>query len=102
MCSTTWGDRLAIFAGGSPHRMEPKSKHVDVYDTITNTWALLNMTIGRDLLACASAGKYTLFAGGSAPQVNQSETDEVDIWNHETGEWTTAKLSQPRKNPTTS
>lgn len=57
------------------------------------------MSIGRDLLACASVGDFTIFAGGSAPQVNQSETDEVDIWNHRTGAWTQGKLSQKRKKP---
>jgi len=63
---------------------------------ITHSFITRQMTIGRDLLACASQGDYTLFAGGSAPQVNQSETAEVDIWNHVTGAWTTGKLSQPR------
>jgi len=40
-----------------------------------------------------------IFAGGSAPQANQSETAVVDLWNHVTGEWTRAELSQPRKKP---
>lgn len=57
------------------------------------------MSIGRDLLGCGSLGDYTIFAGGSAPQVNQSETAEVDIWNHRTGKWSTAQLSVPRKKP---
>eukprot|EP00041_Stephanoeca_diplocostata_P029253 m.858893 g.858893 ORF g.858893 m.858893 type:complete len:387 (-) comp23525_c0_seq9:1988-3148(-) len=95
---TSW-QHLAIFAGGGPHRDMPKSKAVDVWNSITNTWTFHNMTIGRDLLAAVSCGKYTLFAGGSAPQVNQSETMEVDVWDHSTDTWTQAKLSQARKKP---
>lgn len=57
------------------------------------------MSIGRDLLAAASCGDYTIFAGGSAPGINQSETAEVDVWHHPTNVWTKAKLSQPRKKP---
>merc|ERR1712232_1434725 len=68
-------------------------------DSRADTWSTYNMSIGRDELACASLGDFTIFAGGSAPQVNQSETDEVDIWNHRTGAWTKAKLSQKRKKP---
>lgn len=98
MCSTSW-KHLAIFAGGTVKRGEPKSRLVNVWDSTTDTWSTYNMSIGRDLLACASVGDVTIFAGGSAPQVNQSETDEVDIWNHKTGVWSKAKLSQKRKKP---
>ena len=56
-------------------------------------------SIGRDLLACATVGELTLFAGGSAPQANQSETAIVDIWDHSTDSWSTTRLSQPRKKP---
>jgi hypothetical protein len=98
MCATTW-KHLAIFAGGTDERGQPKSKVVDVWDSTTDTWTAHSLSIGRDLLACASAGDYTLFAGGSAPQVNQSETDSVELMNHVTGEWTRARLSQPRKKP---
>ena len=62
-------------------------------------WTHRRMSIGRDLLACCSCGDYTIFAGGSAPDVNQSETDEVDVWHHPTDVFTKAKLSQPRKKP---
>jgi len=51
------------------------------------------------LLACASAGDVTIFAGGSAPQANQSETASVEIWNHVTNQWSNGTLSQPRKKP---
>eukprot|EP00911_Craspedida_sp_UC1_P000877 UC1_evm1s666 len=97
-CATTYRD-LAIFAGGTAMRGAPKSSNVDVYNATSGTWSLKHMSIGRDLLGCASAGPYTVFAGGSAPQVNQSETAEVDVWNHVTGVWTRARLSQPRKKP---
>ena len=98
MCTTSW-NHLAIFAGGSTARGHPKSTFVDIWDSSTNAWSVMNLRIGRDLLACASAGDITLFAGGSAPQVNQSETDSVEIYNHITKLWTTATLSLPRKKP---
>lgn len=98
IAGTSWR-HLAIFAGGTAERGQPKSDSVDVWNSLTNKWSLEHMSIGRDLLAIASAGNCTIFAGGSAPQVNQSETDVVDIWNHATGEWKTAKLSQKRKKP---
>ena len=98
MCSTTW-KHLAIFAGGTADRGQPKSNVVDVWDSTSREWSVHNLKIGRDLLACASAGNYTVFAGGSAPQANQSETASVEIWNHHTGEWTHHTLSQPRKKP---
>lgn len=98
LCSTTW-NHLAIFAGGTADRGQPKSDVVDIWDSTTHEWSTRNLKIGRDLLACASAGNFTIFAGGSAPQVNQSETASVELWNHQTGEWTHATLSQPRKKP---
>jgi hypothetical protein len=100
MCPTSW-KHLAIFAGGSTGRHQPKSDHVDVYDTNTGKWSLHHLKMGRDLLACSSAGDYTIFAGGSAPQANQSETANVEAWNHVTGEWTILPqgLSQSRKKP---
>ena len=100
MCSTSWRHK-AIFAGGTAGRGLPKSRSVDIYDTITGTWTLHNLTVGRDLLGCGSAGNYTVFAGGSAPQANQSETASVELLNHVTGEWSFLPegLSQPRKKP---
>jgi hypothetical protein len=90
---------MAIFAGGTVERGQPKSKSIDVWNSQTNTWSLEQMSIGRDLLGVGSNGDFTIFAGGSAPQVNQSETAVVDIWNHKTNKWTVSKLSQPRKKP---
>jgi len=98
IATTSW-KHLAIFAGGTANRGQPKSSAVDVWDSTTGKWQLLHMSIGRDLLGCGSSGNFTLFAGGSAPQVNQSETDVVDIWDHSTDKWTVAHLSQKRKKP---
>jgi hypothetical protein len=94
MCSTSW-KHMAIFAGGTAARGLPKSNLVDMYNTVNKTWAVHKMRTGRDLLACASVGDYTLFAGGSDPH----ETASVEIFNHVLSQWSYANLSVARKKP---
>jgi hypothetical protein len=55
----------------------------------------------RKKLAAATAGKYVLFAGGyTSGEKNTTKRgycDDVDIYDSETGVWTTSRISQPRQ-----
>jgi hypothetical protein len=62
----------------------------------------MHLSIGRELLGCATASDYnvSLFAGGKQPHSipgTPSETDIVDILNHTTQTWSVSHLSVPRK-----
>ena len=97
VCATSW-QHLAMFAGGTAEPGAPKSDIVDVWNSETDTWSVMHLKQGRDLLACASVGQVTLFAGGSVKIPGQPDTtDSVEIWHHNTQTWTHATLSEPRK-----
>ena len=51
---------------------------------------------GRELLGCASAGNVTVFAGGKPPHPPApfGETDEVDVWHHDTQTWSNVRTNR--------
>ncbi|MBK8923190.1 MAG: T9SS type A sorting domain-containing protein [Saprospirales bacterium] len=67
---------------------------VDVYDTGSGTWSVLNLSKARGSMGVAVADDLVFFAGGQTSV--SAVTDQVDIYNNTTGTWSTAKLSEPR------
>ena len=95
---------------------------VDVYNSATGTWSTARLSLGRDRIAATSVGNVVVFAGGYVQGTSlylwqgmilaafahcfliQSAADSfssvtaVDIFNSATGTWSTAQLSQARRN----
>merc|ERR1719329_896573 len=100
-CATKYGSSV-IFAGGHNNDGSYVGT-VDVLDRngdgTVRVSRTLELPLGRELLGCASALDVTVFAGGKPPHppAPYGETDEVDIWNHTTDEWSTKRLSVERK-----
>jgi hypothetical protein len=87
-----------LFAGGN-NNDHPSSDVVDIYDAATNTMlAPTQLSIPRNWPAATAVGKYALIAGGGhfVNPTTVEWSDVVDIWNSETGEWSTSSLSLPR------
>ena len=71
-------------------------------------WSAASLSAGpgslianRSAIAATSVGNKALFAGGSfwtSDGRGPYQTDQVDIYDNITSQWTTAKLSQPRTN----
>jgi kelch-like protein 20 len=70
---------------------------VDIYDTETDTWTSLKLSVPRGGLTGLVMGKYAVFAGGGANYVLSMISDRVDILDTETLTWDTASLSMPRE-----
>ena len=63
------------------------------------TWSAAQLSEARFGLAAASAGNFAVFAGGTMPLGTlfiPVMSDAVDLYNNETGVWSTAQLSVAR------
>ena len=97
----------ALFGGGW---IGNGSNVVDIFSTATASWSTAALSQARGSLAATSVGKYALFAGGYYYTLYSNGyiyCDNVDIFNSDTGQWSTAHLSQraatwrPRRSATT-
>lgn len=88
-----------LFAGGAdlqnnmPLECVP-SDVVDIYDVVSGTWSIANLSQARFAMASAVSGDKVFFAGGHIASGEMS--DRVDIYDNLTGIWSTATLSVPR------
>lgn len=88
-----------IVAGGMNLDNTPSSQ-VDIYDLSTGTWAMASLSLPRAFLnnAASMCGK-AFFAGGGNFNLNAgawtTATNQVDIYDSATGEWTTDYLIHP-------
>src|SRR3954469_20084144 len=61
-------------------------------------WTTLHLSQARQRPAVATIGQRVVFAGGSiGPALPFQPSDAVDIYDDETGTWSTAQLSEPRQ-----
>lgn len=94
----------AFVAGGysyaSPYNIA-EYNGVDIYDAVTTQWTTSTLSMGRTGHAAVGTNNSAFFAGGISDVnvfnlANSTVTDRVDIYNTNTGQWTTAQLSQAR------
>lgn len=88
-----------LFAGGYLDGNNKVSARVDIYNTQTGQWTIDSLSLARGLLSAGAVGNKIVFAGGVA--INNSNgqgynSNRVDIYDVQTGQWTQATLSQPR------
>lgn len=95
---TAVGDQVFI-AGGLNFDNTPTDR-VDIFDLTTNEWSIANLSTPRCFLnnAATACGK-AFFAGGGSFDLNtliwwpSPSSNQVDIFDPETGVWTTDQLS---------
>jgi hypothetical protein len=107
LAATTVGN-LAIFAGGYIKSNDVLTcvDTVDIYNVETQQWSTHKLSQVRSGLAATTVGNLAIFAGGSDWTSNLADVetqpsqhrffDTVDIYNVETQQWSTHKLSQAR------
>jgi len=101
LAAATSVNELAFFAGGQTPN-GTKSAVVDVFNSTSQSWSVAHLSVGRSMLAATAVGPFAMFGGGEVREHegNTSKSDDVavvDVFNYETGVWTTAKLCMPRK-----
>ncbi len=85
---------LIFFAGGFDWDFSYNT--VDIYKTVSQEWAVAQLSVDRFSLAAVSYGSKVLFAGGvKYPGLTYKSV--VDIYDTLTEEWTTSNLSQARE-----
>jgi len=91
----------ALFAGGYYHDGQRQyTDLVDIYNGEAGTWSTARLSQGRCYLVGVSCGSKAFFAGGIrevAPD-EYEYSDVVDIYDAESGSWSTASLSYGRSN----
>ena len=99
--ATAAGD-LLIFAGGR-NADKGDFAHVDMYNIVTEKWTSAMLSAGRHGIAAVSVGTLALFAGGGTSykcqqscNIDDVQSDVVDIFDSATSSWSIASLSEAR------
>lgn len=83
-----------FFAGGANMLNGTMYYEVDIWDTVTKTWSIDELTIPRVFLSAVTNGEKVLFAGGN--NLQGSSYDVVEIYDMNTDLWEITSLSQSR------
>ncbi len=90
----------ALFAGGYYYPfLSREVDQVDIYDGVTNQWTTAKLATSRQAITAITVGNLAFFAGGKNVPISVYSTssyDGVDIYNADTDQWTSARLSRSR------
>jgi hypothetical protein len=91
------GSKL-FFVGGKIGLGPPTSANVtsriDIYNTVSNSWSITELSIARYGIGIVASGNKVFFAGGQLG--DGSLSTRVDIFDLVSNTWTIAELSVPR------
>ena len=98
--AATAGNKI-YFGGGCPLNgglQETPSSRVDVYDAITNTWSITELSEARTSLTAASVGNKIMFAGGWGAwgSSNSGFSKKIDSYLDVINQWSIDSLSEAR------
>ena len=102
MAVASVGNKI-VFAGaslsevnGSPTLVSGSSR-VDIYDIVTQTWSIAELSESRQLIAAVATGNKIFFAGGRRGDgADNTYFSNVDIYDVSTNTWSVSFLSEPR------
>ena len=89
---------MVFFAGGNNYHATNwhSFADIDVYNKDDDEWTIENLSVPRSHMGTAALGNKVFFAGGVKYE-SSIYYDTIDIYDTETGEWTTGgNLSVPR------
>jgi len=92
-------DSLLFIAGGQNPQTGAYYKLVEIYDVKNDVWKpSQNLSVARTGIAAVRVGSELWFAGGNIQTSATDFTfyDVIDVYNLQTGSWTTRHLSTPR------
>lgn len=90
---------LIFFAGGLDINSGIESNVVEIYDTQTGDWDYAALSVPRATVMAIGLEDKVLFAGGATAGPlfsNPIGSNVVDIYDLNTGEWSTTTLSEPK------
>lgn len=90
---------LIFFAGGLDINSGIESNVVEIYDTQTGNWDYAELSVPRATVMAIGLEDKVLFAGGATAGPffsNPVGSNVIDIYDLNTGEWSTATLSEPK------
>ena len=95
--TATVGNKV-FFAGGcsnTPFEWSGVSNKIDIYDLSTNTWSVKVLNETKIGFTATTAGSKIYFAGGwnLNPDVQNSTSANIDIYDDVTGTWSTSTLN---------
>jgi K319-like protein/Kelch motif protein len=88
-----------VFAGGSSSQEPYGSARVDIYDIITKTWTIAQLSVPRYGITAVVVGNKILFAGGESGELGDALYgfhSEVDIYDAATDSWSVSSMSEPQ------
>jgi hypothetical protein len=88
-----------VFAGGSSSQEPYGSARVDIYDIITKTWTVAQLSVPRYGITAVVVGNKILFAGGESGELGDALYgfhSEVDIYDAATDSWSVSSMSEPQ------
>ena len=95
--AATTGNKV-FFAGGCsnyPFYWSAVTNKIDIYDLSTNTWSVKILSETKIGFTATMAGSKIYFAGGwnLNPNVSNSTSANIDIYDDATGTWSTSTLN---------
>jgi hypothetical protein len=90
-----------VFAGGSSSLEPYGSARVDIYDIITKTWTIAQLSGPRYGITAVVVGNKILFAGGESGELGDALYQfhsEVDIYDAATDSWSVSYMSEAQHN----
>jgi hypothetical protein len=88
-----------VFAGGSSLQESYGSARVDIYDIITKTWTIAQLSVPRYGITAVVVGNKILFAGGESGELGDALYQfhsEVDIYDAAANSWSVSSMSEPQ------
>jgi hypothetical protein len=78
-------------AGGPP--LNGSSSRVDIYDRVTQTWSIAELSLNRFHVATIALGNQVFFAGGD----NGQPSSRIDRYDASDNTWSSTELSEARE-----
>jgi len=102
LCGCASAGNVTIFAGGSaPQANQSETATVEIWNHVTNQWTHANLSQPRKKPEAVAVGTKIVIAGGEIAKPPHGALEgysaTVDVYDSETGEWTTDKLLSARQ-----
>jgi len=88
-----------VFAGGTSLQEPYGSARVDIYDIITQTWTIAQLSVPMYGITAVAVGNKILFAGGESGELGDALYEfhsEVDIYDAAADSWSVSSMSEPQ------